>query len=122
MSTDPLGKSFPFECRACGALMPAGESHLKSRHAPGCSTFAPKARRAHFTVAWSFHRSPKANVSIEIDPRGGAQLVIRPFRSRLVVRADLAGLAQQLVEKHLRQVAIAKRKARAAARAARRRR
>jgi hypothetical protein len=110
----------PFECHACRALMPTGESHLKSRHMPDCPSFAPRARRAHFVIAWSFHRSPKANVTIEIDPRGSAHLVVRPYRSRLEVRAELAAVAQKLVEQHLRQLAAAKRKARAVARKARR--
>lgn len=104
------------ECAECCALYPLGVSAAAGRkfHASNCSRskVAPRPRRAKFVVQWSFHKSPRATVTIEVDPgRGTVQLVVRPFRRRLVVRADLGTVAQQLVEKHLRLEVIAKRNA-----------
>lgn len=103
------GDTFPFECHGCGALMPSNEARQKSKHAPGCPSFAPKDRRAHFTIGWNFDRSTKARVSIEI--RGqSAQLVIRPFRRRMVIRADLTKLAEEIATRHVKAEVAAKRR------------
>lgn len=91
-----------FVCKDCLAVMPERLKHRPALHFQGCKSVPLRPvqpRRAHFTIAWRVHRPSTVKVTIEIDPRGNAQLVLRPSRSRRVVRVDLADLAQGLVEK-----------------------